>query len=82
VVFVPGRLDEQQVTTLVDAFGPQKLTVIAVPGSLPLQRLDELGVSRVSYGPWTQRVALTALQDFVRTVHAGGELPEGTRPLN
>lgn len=82
VVFVPGKLDEQEVTTLVDAFGPQKLTVIAVPGSLPLQRLEELGVSRVSYGPWTQRLALTALQDFVRTVHAGGELPEGTRPLN
>lgn len=82
VVFVPGKLDEQQVRTLVDAFGPQKLTVIAVPGSLPLATLEQLGVARVSYGPWTQRVALTALQDFVRTVHAGGELPEGTRPLN
>ena len=36
VVFVPARLDEQQVTTLVDAFGPQRLTLIGVPGSLPL----------------------------------------------
>ncbi len=82
VVFVPGRLDEQQVTTLVEALGPRKLSVIAVPGSLPLARLEELGVTRVSYGPWSQRVALTALQDFVRDVHAGGALPEGTRALN
>lgn len=82
VVFVPGLLDEAQVTTLVDAFGPQRLTMIGVPGSLPLARLQELGVARVSYGPWSQRVALTALQDLVRDVHAGGGLPEGTRPLN
>ncbi|WP_296193870.1 isocitrate lyase/phosphoenolpyruvate mutase family protein [uncultured Microbacterium sp.] len=82
VVFVPGKLDEHQVETLVEAFGPQKLTVIAVPGSLSLARLEQLGVARVSYGPWSQRVALTALQDLVRDVHAGGGLPEGTRPLN
>lgn len=82
VVFVPGLLDEHQVTTLVDAFGPQRLTMIGVPGSLPLARLQELGVARVSYGPWSQRVALTALQDLVRDVSAGGGIPEGTRPLN
>src|SRR3954451_7789425 len=28
VVFVPGRLDEQQVSALVDAWGPQRLTLI------------------------------------------------------
>lgn len=82
VVFVPGRLDEQQVRTLVDAFGPQRLSVIGVPGSLPLAKLEELGVARVSYGPFSQRVALTALQDFVRDVQAGGGIPEGTRALN
>jgi 2-methylisocitrate lyase-like PEP mutase family enzyme len=82
VVFVPGRLDEPQVRTLVDAFGAQRLSVIAVPGSLPLATLEALGVARVSYGPWSQRVALTALQDLVRDVHAGGGIPEGTRPLS
>jgi 2-methylisocitrate lyase-like PEP mutase family enzyme len=82
VVFVPGRLGEKEITTLADAFGPRKLSVIAVPGSLPLARLEELGVARVSYGPWSQRVALTALQDLVRDVQAGGGLPEGTRVLN
>ncbi|WP_345800724.1 isocitrate lyase/phosphoenolpyruvate mutase family protein [Microbacterium sp. AZCO] len=82
VVFVPGRLDEAQVRTLVDAFGPRKLSVIGIPGSLPLAQLEELGVARVSFGPLPQRVALTALQDLVRDVHAGGGIPEGTRPLN
>ena len=37
VVFVPAVLDEEQVTTLVEAFGPQRLTTIGVPGSRPAQ---------------------------------------------
>lgn len=82
IVFVPGKLDEQQVTTLVDAVGPQRLTVIGSPGSLPLARLQELGVARVSYGPHSQRVALTALQKLVEAVHAGGGLPQDLRVLN
>lgn len=81
-VFVPGLLDEHAVTTLVDAFGPQRLSVINVPGSLAPSRLQELGVARISYGPWTQRVALTALANSARDLLAGGALPEGTLPLN
>jgi len=81
VVFVPGRLGEEQVSTLVDAYGPQRLTVIGVPGSLSLSRLEELGVTRVSYGPNPQRVALTALQELVEAVHAGGALPSSMRVL-
>ncbi len=82
LVFVPGRLDEQQVIALVDAVGPRRLTLIGVPGSLPLARLEELGVARVSYGPHSQRVALTALQELVEDVHAGGGLPSTVRALN
>ena len=81
VVFVPGKLDEEQVSTLVEAFGPQRLTVIGVPGSLPLARLDELGVARISFGPNPQRVALTALQELVESVHAGAGLPASMRIL-
>ncbi len=81
-VFVPGLLDEHAVTTLVEAFGPQRLSVINVPGSLPPSRLQELGVARISYGPWTQRVALTALANAARELLADGQLPEGTLPLN
>ena len=82
VVFVPGRLDEQQVSTLVDAFGPQRLTLIAIPGTPSLARLEELGVARVSYGPMAQNVALTALQELVEEVHRGGGVPATMRLLN
>jgi 2-methylisocitrate lyase-like PEP mutase family enzyme len=83
VIFVPARLDEPSVVALVDAFGPQKLTMIGVPGTLPLARLEELGVARVSYGPITQRVALTALAEFGERIIAGdGALPENLRALN
>lgn len=82
VVFVPGKVTEDEVARLVDAVGPQRLTLIGVPGNPPLARLEELGVARVSYGPYSQRVALTALQQLVEAVHAGGGLPDDVRPLN
>jgi 2-methylisocitrate lyase-like PEP mutase family enzyme len=83
VVFVPGVVAREEIVALVDAFGPRRLTVISVPGaSLPARELEQLGVARVSTGPFTQRVALTALQDAVVEMVAGGTLPAGTRPLN
>lgn len=81
-VFVPGQLDRVAVGALVDVFGPQRLTVIGVPGSLSQSELAEFGVARISYGPWTQRLALTALADTGAELLAGGALPEGVRPLN
>jgi 2-methylisocitrate lyase-like PEP mutase family enzyme len=83
VVFVPGVVAREEISALVDALGPRKLTVISVPGvSLPASELQELGVARVSTGPFTQRVALTALQDAAAALFAGGALPKGTRALN
>ncbi|MEP9365208.1 isocitrate lyase/phosphoenolpyruvate mutase family protein [Nocardioides sp. CN2-186] len=82
VVFVPARLDEDQVSTLVEAFGPQRLTMIGIPGVPSLARLQELGVARVSYGPMAQNVALTALQELVEDVHRGGGVPATMRILN
>ena len=83
VVFVPGRtVSEEHVAALVDALGPQRLTLIGVPGSAPLGRLEELGVARVSYGPLSQNVALTALQELVEDVHRGGGVPSSMRVLN
>lgn len=82
LVFVPGRLDEDKVATLVEAFGPQRLTTIGLPGGPSLARLEELGVARVSYGPMSQRVALTALQELVEEIHRGGVVPSNMRPLN
>jgi len=83
VVFVPGVVARDEIQALVEAFGPTTLTVISVPGaSLPASELQELGVARVSTGPFTQRVALTALEDAAAAMMAGGTLPEGTRALN
>jgi 2-methylisocitrate lyase-like PEP mutase family enzyme len=82
VVFVPGRLTEEETVTLVEAYGDRRLTTIGVPGSLPLARQQELGVARVSYGPTSQNTALTALQKLVEDVHAGGGLAEDLRILN
>jgi 2-methylisocitrate lyase-like PEP mutase family enzyme len=83
VVFVPGVVAREEIVALVDALGPRKLSLISVPGaSLPARELQQLGVARVSTGPFTQRVALTALQDAVVDMVAGGTLPAGTRSLN
>ena len=45
----------------------------------PASRLEELGVARLSFGPYPQRVALTALQELVEAVDEG--VPPGTRML-
>lgn len=81
-VFVPGLLDETVIEQLVGGLGPRKLSVIGVPGSVAPGRLQELEVARASYGPWTQRLALTALQDAASALYAGGVLPDGVRMLN
>lgn len=80
-VFVPGRLDEAQVLQVVDAFGPQRLSLIPIPGAVLPDRLEELGVARISFGPFAQRAALTALQLMTEDVQRGGGIPEGTRTL-
>ncbi|MPQ98369.1 isocitrate lyase/phosphoenolpyruvate mutase family protein [Modestobacter sp. I12A-02628] len=82
-VFVPGVVAREEIEALVAALGERRLSVISVPGrSLPVSELEALGVARVSTGPFTQRVALTALQDAAVDFLAGGTLPEGTRALN
>ena len=82
LVFVPGVLDESDIVALVDAFGRKRLTVLGAPANPSLARLDALGVARVSYGPLSQRVALTALAKLVEAVQAGGGVPADTRAVN
>lgn len=81
-VFVPGLFDEATVSALVQGLGWNKLSVVGVPGSLNPVSLQKLGVSRISYGPLTQRVALTALQSVAQELLAGGVLPDGIKALN
>ena len=51
---------------LVAELGEQRVSLIAIPGTPPLRRLEELGVARVSFGPLSQNVALTALPSSPR----------------
>ncbi len=81
-VFVPGVVARDEIAALVAAFGNRRLSVISVPGgSLPVRELQDLGVARVSTGPYTQRVALTALLEASEELLDGGVLPAGTRAL-
>lgn len=82
VVFVPAILTEDQIDELVAAFGPQRLTTIGIPGLPPRDWQQEHGVARTSYGPLSQNVALTALQELVEEVHRGGGVPSNMRILN
>ena len=82
LVFVPGGVTEDEISTLVDAFGPGRLSLLAVPGGVAPARMAELGVARVSFGPFSQSVALMALQDFTTSVVDGGGLPDDFRSLS
>jgi 2-methylisocitrate lyase-like PEP mutase family enzyme len=74
-VFVPGSLDEGTVARLVEGIGLRAVSVIGSPGSISAARLQQLGVARVSYGPWPQRVALAALRDAASALYDGSGLP-------
>lgn len=80
--FVPGQLSDAVLEELVSALGAQKISVIGLPGSQTSTDFQRLGVARVSYGPWTQRLALTALADAAGELYAGSGLPQSVRPLN
>jgi 2-methylisocitrate lyase-like PEP mutase family enzyme len=79
IVFVPGLFSEPEIEDLVAGLGERKVSLIGVPGMLPASRLERLGIARLSFGPYPQRVALTALQELVEAVDEG--VPPGTRIL-
>lgn len=81
-VFVPGKLDADTTRRLVDGLGERKLSVIGVAGALTAAEYEALGVARISYGPQTQRVALTALQDLAIDLYGDGVIPSTVRELN
>jgi 2-methylisocitrate lyase-like PEP mutase family enzyme len=79
VVFVPGLLQESEIEDLLDALGEGRVSLIGTPGMPPASRLEQLGVARLSFGPYPQRVALTALQELVEAIDDG--VPPGTRSV-
>jgi len=79
---VPGNFGDDVVTELVVGIGEQRVSLIGLPDIPAPARLAELGVARLSYGPYPQRVVLGALQDLASQLYAGRVLPAGVRPLN
>ena len=82
IIFVPGILDAEVTRLLVDGIGKRKVSVIGPPGALTAAQYEALGVARISYGPTTQRVALTALQDVAKSLYVDGVIPDSTRALD
>ena len=74
-VFVPRLREPDHIQQLVSELGQRRLSVIAAPGVPPAAELERLGVARVSMGPWSYRVALTALQDVAAGISPGVGCP-------
>jgi len=64
-VFVPGVVDIRTIAELVKAIeGP--LNIMAMPGAPSAKQLGEIGVARVSVGPWIAQAALATAQRAAR----------------
>jgi len=74
-VFVPGRLDADTIGALVDWLGQRKVSILGLPGTPPPSALAALGVARVSYGPYPQRLLLAGLAHTATALLSGGALP-------
>ena len=75
VTFVLGlRLESEVEEAVADIDG--RVSVIASPTAVPLKRLAELGVSRVSFGPGTLGLTLAHLQAAAAQLTALGDYPE------
>ena len=68
-----GVADEPTIAALVAGIGGP-LNIYAQPSAPPLARLADLGVARVSYGPWLHRLAMQAVQRALTRI-GGGEDP-------
>lgn len=74
VAFVLGLGTEDKVKRALDEIDGM-ISVISNPTSVPLKRLAELGVSRVSFGPGTLGLSLAHLQQAATQLTALGDYP-------
>jgi 2-methylisocitrate lyase-like PEP mutase family enzyme len=72
--FVLGLSNEEEVARAVAAIDG-RVSVIAGATSVPLKRLAELGVSRVSFGPGILGLTLSHLRDATEQLTSRGEYP-------
>ncbi len=75
VIFFLGLSDEDKVKRALDQV-KGRISVIGHPGAVPLARLAELGVSRVSFGPGTLGLTLAAIQRAATSLTALGDYPD------
>lgn len=75
VVFLLGLRLEEEIARAVDEVDG-RVSTMSGPDSIPLARLAELGVSRVSFGPHTLGLALAHLQAAAAHLTALGDYPE------
>lgn len=75
VIFMLGLSDEAAVEKAVAGVNG-RVSTISGPKSVPLKRLAELGISRVSFGPYTLGLALAHLQAAAGQLTALGEYPQ------
>ena len=61
--------DEAMIDALVRGIGAP-INIYAQPGVPALARLAALGVARVSYGPWIQRLAARAIESVLNRIRA------------
>ena len=62
--------DEDAIAALVDAFDGM-VNVNARPEAPSLARLAELGVARISFGPWLHRLAMARVDAALAAIRAG-----------
>ena len=69
-VYPIGVADEPTISALVAGVGGP-INIYAQPNAPPLARLAQLGVTRVSYGPWLHRLAMQAVQRALARIAVG-----------
>jgi 2-methylisocitrate lyase-like PEP mutase family enzyme len=74
VIFLLGLDTEAKVASAIEQVNG-RISVIGHPGAVSLKRLAELGVSRVSFGPFTLGLVLSHLLDAATELTALGDYP-------
>ncbi len=74
VIFFLGLATEANVVSAIEQVHG-RISVIGHPDAVPLKRLAELGVSRVSFGPFTLGLVLSHLLDAATELTALGDYP-------
>jgi 2-methylisocitrate lyase-like PEP mutase family enzyme len=66
--FAPGLVDEGLIGRLCES-SPLPVNLLIFPNIPPNRRLAELGVARISYGPWPYRTMMKSFEDAARDAH-------------